>query len=170
VSRRSIGPGVVVAVSFVTLSLGFLVGLRVGREGGSIGPGVAPHPVGAEEHSRLGMQALAAGDMVEAERRFRDAIALRPAPPGPRVNLAVALMSQGRWEDADRELAEAKRMAPELPAIWFLEGWVARDGLADTLRARRVWERFLELAPADAPQAAEVRRWLAGDAAEASGS
>ena len=169
-SERSIGAGVLVAVSFVTLSLGFLVGLRVGREGVSIGPGAAPHPVGAEEHSQLGMRALAAGDMVEAERRFRDAIALRPSAPGPRVDLAVALMSEGRWEEADRELAEAKRMAPDLPAIWFLEGWVARDGLADTLRTRRVWERFLELAPADAPQAAEVRRWLAGDGAEGSGS
>jgi cytochrome c-type biogenesis protein CcmH/NrfG len=85
------------------------------------------------------------------------------------VDLAVVLMSQGRWEEADRELAEAKRMAPDLPAIWFLEGWIARDGLADTLRARRVWERFLELAPADAPQAAEIRRWLSDDLRETSG-
>lgn len=159
-SRRSVGPGLLVAVSFVTLSVGFLAGLMAGREERSPDPGRAPHPVGAEEHARLGMQALAAGDMVEAERRFREAAALRPAEPGPRVDLAVALMSQGRWEEADRELAEAKRLAPDLPAIWFLEGWVARDGLADTLRARRVWERFLELAPADAPQAGEVRRWL----------
>ncbi|HKY61233.1 MAG TPA: tetratricopeptide repeat protein [Gemmatimonadota bacterium] len=168
-SGRSIGPGVLVAVSFATLSFGFLAGLQVGREASPPGPGGAPHPVGAEEHVRLGMQAMAAGDMVEAERRFREAIALGPAAPGPRVDLAVALMSQGRWEEADRELAEAKRMAPELPAIWFLEGWVARDGLADTLRARRVWERFLELAPADAPQTDEVRRWLAGDRPETGG-
>lgn len=168
-SGKSIGPGVLVAASFVTLSLGFLAGLMVGREGGATGPGVAPHPVGADEHARLGMQALAAGDMVEAERRFREAIVLGPAAPGPRVDLAVALMSQGRWEEADRELAEAKRMAPDLPAVWFLEGWVARDGLADTLRARRVWERFLELAPADAPQAAEVRRWLGQEPGEAGG-
>lgn len=162
-SGRPIGPRLLVAVSFVTLSLGFVVGLFVGREEGSGEPGAAPHPVGAEEHARLGMQALAAGDMVEAERRFREAVALRPAEPGPRVDLAVALMSQSRWEEADRELAEAKRLAPEMPAVWFLEGWVARDGLGDTLRARRVWERFLELAPADAPQAAEVRRWLSGE-------
>jgi tetratricopeptide (TPR) repeat protein len=166
---RTIGPGLLVAVSFVTLSLGYVVGLRMGQDEGSTGPGPAPHPIGAEEHARLGMQALAAGDMVEAERRFRDAIALRPAEPGPRVDLAVVLMSQGRWEEADRELAEAKRMAPDLPAIWFLEGWIARDGLADTLRARRVWERFLELAPADAPQAAEIRRWLSDDLRETSG-
>lgn len=162
-SGRPIGPGILVAVSFATLSLGFLAGLQVGGEGSSTGSGAAPHPVDAQDHVRLGMQALAAGDMVEAERRFREAVALRPAEPGPRVDLAVALMSQGRWEDADRELAEAKRMAPDLPAVWFLEGWVARDGLADTVRARQVWERFLELAPPDAPQAVEVREWLAGD-------
>jgi tetratricopeptide (TPR) repeat protein len=85
------------------------------------------------------------------------------------VDLAVALMSQGRWEEADRELAQAKGLAPDLPAIWFLEGWVARDGFGDTLRARRVWERFLELAPPDAPQAAEVRRWLSGEAEDTAG-
>lgn len=162
-SKTSIGAALLIAVSFVTLSLGYVVGLRMGREERSSGPGAAPHPVGAEEHSRLGMSALAAGDVVEAERRFREAIALRPAEPGPRVDLAVALMSQGRWEEADRVLAEAKRMAPDLPAIWYLEGWIARDGLADTLRARRVWGRFLELAPPDAPQAAEVQRWLSDD-------
>ena len=163
-SKRSIGPALLVAVSFVTLSLGYVVGLRMGPEERSSGPGAAPHPVGAEEYSRLGMRALAAGDMVEAESRFREAIALRPAEPGPRVDLAVALMSQGRWEEADLVLAEAKRMAADLPAIWYLEGWIARDGLADTLRAREVWGRFLELAPADAPQAAEVRRWLSDGA------
>ncbi|HWC06973.1 MAG TPA: tetratricopeptide repeat protein [Gemmatimonadota bacterium] len=168
-SGRSIGPGLLVLVSFLTLSLGFLVGVRLGRDEEAGGPVAAPHPVGAEEHARLGMQALAAGDMVEAERRFREAVALRPAEPGPRVDLAVALMSQGRWEEADRELAQAKGLAPDLPAIWFLEGWVARDGFGDTLRARRVWERFLELAPPDAPQAAEVRRWLSGEAEDTAG-
>lgn len=168
-SGRSVGSRVLVAVSFLTLSLGFLIGLRVGREGGSRISSVAPHAVGAEEYARLGMQALAAGDMVEAERRFREAVALRPEEPGPRVDLAVALMSQGRWEEADRELAEAKRIAPDLPAVWFLEGWIAWDGFGDTLRTRRVWERFLELAPPDAPQAAEVRRWLAESEAEKSG-
>ena len=49
-----------------------------------------------------------------------------------------------------------------MPAVWYLEGWVARDGLADTARARAAWGRFLELAPGDTPQAAEVRRWLDG--------
>ena len=168
-SRKAVGPGILVAVSFVTLSLGYLVGLRVGGEEPGAEPGGPPHPVGADEYVRLGMNALAAGDMVEAERRFREALALQPAEPGPRVDLAVALMSQGRWGEADRELAEAKRLAPELPAVWYLEGWVARDGLGDTLRAREVWQRFLELAPPDNPQAAEIRQWLGDTPGEASG-
>ncbi|HET9581731.1 MAG TPA: tetratricopeptide repeat protein [Gemmatimonadota bacterium] len=163
-----IGPGLLVVVSFVTLSLGFIAGVYVGREESPEGPVAAPHPVGAGDHVRLGMQSLAAGDMAEAERHFREAVSLQPSEPGPRVDLAVALMSQGRWEEAERELSEAKRMAPELPAVWFLEGWVARDGLADTLRARGAWRRYLELVPADAPQAAEVRQWL-GDSAASGG-
>lgn len=164
------GPGLrlLILVSFVTLTLGFLAGygLRGSGDGGGR-EAAAPHEVGVEEFVRLGMRSLAAGDYAEAERRFREAVALSPADPDPRVDLAVALMSQGRWGEADRELSEAKRIAPDLPAVWLLEGWLARDGLADTARARTAWRRFLELAPPEGPQAAEVRRWLeSGSAGE----
>ncbi|MGH7572624.1 MAG: tetratricopeptide repeat protein [Gemmatimonadota bacterium] len=158
---RQIGPRLLVGVSFVALTLGFLAGYWLrGSGGGAAQVAEAPHDVGVDEYVRLGMQSLAAGDPAEAERRFRAAVDLAPADPNPRVDLAVALMSQGRWEDADGELAKAKRIAPSMPAIWYLEGWVARDGLADSARARVAWERFLELAPPDAPQIAEVRSWL----------
>lgn len=167
------GPRLLVGVSFVALTLGFLagyglrgIGERSGRVGDSGGPPGAPHPVGVEEFVRLGMRSLAAGDYDAAERSFREAVARSPGDPNPRVDLVVALMSQGRWGEADRELAEAKRLAPELPAVWLLEGWVARDGLADTARAERAWRRFLELAPAGSPQAEEVRRWLESERGE----
>ena len=162
-SDRLVGARVLVLVSFVTLTLGFVAGYwmkGVGQERGQ--DAGAPHAVGVEEYVRLGMSSLAAGDYQEAERMFREAVAVDGDNPGPRVDLAMALMSQGRWGEADRELAEAKRIAPSMPAVWYLEGWVARDGFADTARARAAWERFLELAPADTPQAAEVRRWLEG--------
>ncbi|MGH7558695.1 MAG: tetratricopeptide repeat protein [Gemmatimonadota bacterium] len=167
---RGLAPRLLVLVSFVTLTLGFLAGywLRGSGEGG--GPvAEAPHDVGVEEFVRLGMHAFAAGDYTEAERRFRAAVDLDPEDPNPRVDLAVALMTQGRWEDADHELGEAKQIAPSMPAIWFLEGWVARDGLGDSARARTAWQRFLELAPPDAPQVAEVQRWLEGLAGEEPG-
>lgn len=162
--RPSIGPRLLVAISFVTLSLGFLAGYWAHEVAGGPGPAGAPHAVGAEEFVQLGMSALAAGDLTEAERRFREAVALSPEDPGPRVDLAVALMSQGRWGEAEEELADAKRLAPAMPAVWFLEGLVARDGFADTVRTRVAWEHFLELAPPGAPQAEEVRRWLGGEA------
>ncbi|MGH7563433.1 MAG: tetratricopeptide repeat protein [Gemmatimonadota bacterium] len=171
-NRTLIGPRLLVVISFVTLTLGFLAGylLRGSGEGGSR-VAEAPHDVGVEEFVRLGMRSLAAGDHAEAERMFGAAVDLDPEDPNPRVDLAVALMSQGRWEDADRELEEAKRIAPSMPVIWFLEGWVARDGFGDSARARTAWERFLELAPPDAPQVSEVRRWLeAGPGEDADGA
>lgn len=159
-SDRPRGPRLLVVVSFVTLTIGFLAGYWLRGSGEGDSRGTAPHEVGVEEFVRLGMRSLTAGDYAEAERMFREAVAVSPGDPNPRVDLAMALMSQGRWGEADRELSEARRIAPDLPAVWLLEGWVARDGLADTARARSAWRRFLELAPADAPQAVEVRRWL----------
>lgn len=160
---RQVGAGILVLASFITLTLGFGAGywLRGTGPGESRSAG-APHDVGVEEYVRLGMSSLAAGNYAEAERMFREAVAVDANDPGPRVDLAMALMSQGRWGEADQELSEAKRIAPSMPAIWYLEGWVARDGFADSTRARTAWERFLELAPPDAPQVSEVRRWLEG--------
>jgi Tfp pilus assembly protein PilF len=155
-------------VSFLVLTVGFLAGYLLRGDAPAERPASgAPHPVGVEEYVQLGMRALAAGDYGEAERRFGEAVKLSPEDPNLRVDLAVAFMSQGDWERAEGSLSEAKRMAPELPAVWFLEGWVARDGFADTVRARAAWQRFLELAPADAPQAAEVRQWLETGISEA---
>lgn len=160
-TNRQVGARLLVLVSFVTLTAGFVAGFWLRGAGQEEGPtGRAPHEVGVEEYVRLGMSSLAAGDYAEAERMFREAVAVDAGDPGPRVDLALALMSQGRWGEADRELSEAKRIAPSMPAVWYLEGWVARDGLGDSARARTAWEHFLQLAPPDAPQVSEVRRWL----------
>ena len=158
---RRIDPRLVVVASFASLGLGFLAGyqLRGGRSE-SAGVSRAPHQVGVEEYLQLGLQSLEAGDYAEAERRFRQAVDLNPQDPNSRLDLAMSLMSQGDWAAADRELGEAKRLAPSMPAVWFLEGWLARNGFGDTLRMRTAWGRFLELAPPDAPQTAEIRRLL----------
>ncbi|HUP00343.1 MAG TPA: tetratricopeptide repeat protein [Gemmatimonadota bacterium] len=154
-----IDPRALVIVSFAALTVGFLAGYGLGVRGEGSDP-EAPHPVGAQEYVDLGMRDLQAGDFESAESHFRSAAQLRPEDPVPRVNLALALLYQRRWRDADRELELARRRGRDLPEIHFLEGLLARDGLADTVRARAAWRRFLALVPADAPQAGIVREFL----------
>jgi len=150
----------IVIASFVALTAGFLVGYGLaGKERAPAGE--APHAVGPQEHIQLGMRALGAGDFAAAERLFRGAARRRPRGPAPHTDLAVALMYQQRWQEAAAELELAQALGPDLPEVHFLEGVLARDGLDDAERAGAAWERFLTLVPADAPQAATVRQWLA---------
>lgn len=157
------GPRALVIASFVALTLGALGGYWMGlhADGRSRESEEAPpHPVGVPEHVRLGMRALSQGDAAEAERRFRDAVALAPADPSVRANLAVALMIQERWGEAESELERAQTLGPDLPEVAFLQGVLARDGLGDPARARAAWERFLALVPATSPQADSIRQWI----------
>lgn len=159
-------PKVLILATFVALSLGFGAGYWIGTqsEGGpeeAGGTEMAPHPVGAQEYVQLGMSALSAGQFVEAERRFQQALERAPGDPDVRTDLAVALMYQERWDEAWEQIQAAKETAPDMPEVYFLEGVVYRDARNDTTRARQAWNRFLELVPADTPQAETVRGWLA---------
>lgn len=156
-----VAPKVLVAVTFLALAAGFAAGWWMAGSGALEPEASPPHAVGAEEHIRLGMRALAAGAFGEAENRFRDAARLAPEDPAPHADLAVALLYQERWEEARGELGLARRYGPDLPEVAFLEGILYRDGLGDTTRAREAWQRFLALVPEDSPQAATVRGWLA---------
>jgi Tfp pilus assembly protein PilF len=130
---RRVDLKVVVAISFVAMTLGFVAGSLVGGGSDPSSPqatGGAPHAIGIQEYLQLGVQALDQGDPATAERYFRSAVALAPSAPGPRGDLAVSLMAQGRWEDADRELTEAQRLGPDHSELYFVEGIMARDGLA----------------------------------------
>lgn len=164
--KLSARPGEIAVVSFVALSIGFVAGWWLAPQDPAAEPETvtpqsgAPHPVGADDHIQLGLNALAAGDFEEAELRFRRAEELRPDDPSPHANLAVALLYQGEWEEAEAEVEEARELGPEMPQLDFLEGIIARDGFADTTRAREAWSRYLERVPEDSPQSETVRAWL----------
>ena len=159
------GPRTLVIATFVALSVGFLVGYWMAPRAETpeaATASAAPHSVGPTEYSQLGMQSLESGDYPSAERYFRRATEMSPDDAGPRMDLAVTLMYQERWQEAHDELEAAEELAPEAPEIYFLRGVVYRDGLRDSERARESWERFLAMVPSDSPQAGTVRGWLDG--------
>jgi Flp pilus assembly protein TadD len=157
------GPRTLVIATFVSLSVGFLVGYWMAPRAETPEPAsasAAPHSVGPAEYAQLGMQSLESGDYPSAERYFRRAAEMSPDDAGPRMDLAVSLMYQERWQEAHDELEAAEELAPEAPEIYFLRGVVYRDGLGDSDGARAAWERFLSMVPSDSPQAVTVRGWL----------
>ena len=164
--KVSARPVELAVVSFATLSIGFVAGWYLASQQRAPEPQMpptasgAPHPVGADDHVQLGLNALAAGDFAEAEARFRRATELRPEDPSPRADLAVALLYQRRWEEAEAEIERGQELGPEIPELDFLEGVVARDGFADTVRAREAWTRYLGRVPEGSPQSETVRAWL----------
>ncbi len=74
-------------------------------------------PVSTSAHNNLGFAYLIAGRYDEAERELRQAIELAPKRVGARSQLALALMSQGRMEEA---LGEAWDEPQEIYRLWVL--------------------------------------------------
>lgn len=86
------------------------------------------------------------GDAPNAEKSFREAIALRPDFVQARFNLANALKEQGRLADAEIEYRVVTTLAPQNAMAWCALGYVfaKQDRLAEAEQAAR---RAMELAP-----------------------
>ena len=164
------GPRTLVLATFVSLTAGFVAGYFLGPRGEAEpsrgADSSAPHAVGPDEYLQLGMQSMESGEYQRAEQYFRRATELVPESAMAHTDLAVSLMYQQRWADAQGELEIADRLAPETPEVYFLQGVVYRDGMRDSTRAREAWQRFLAVAPPDSPQAEMVTSWIEGLRAE----
>ena len=64
----------------------------------------------------LGSAYFRTGQLAEAEREWRAALAADPALGEARINLAVLLLMSGRAAEAEMELAAAKRSGARVPA------------------------------------------------------
>jgi predicted TPR repeat methyltransferase len=86
------------------------------------------------------------GDAPNAEKSFREAIALRPDFVQARFNLANALKEQGRLADAEIEYRAVTTLAPQHALAWCALGYVfaKRNMLPEAEQAAR---RAIELAP-----------------------
>lgn len=103
-------------------------------------------------------EAATQGDLEEASRKYRDALAADPKNVVPLVELAELQMSRGNLVAAQSQLEQAKRVAPEDVTVRQLLGEVYyRRGR--TSLAIREWQRSLEIAP-DPELAARLKQAL----------
>lgn len=79
--------------------------------------GLLADPKSAENHVGLATVALSRGDMAAAIVEYDAVIALRPRFADAQLGRSFALMGLGRFEEADRALAEASRLGGDRHAI-----------------------------------------------------
>jgi len=77
----------------------------------------ATQPASARQIFEQGEQALNRGDLLAAEKDFRQVLADEPNNVGAHGNLAVVYMRRREWKPALTELRAAERLAPKVPGI-----------------------------------------------------
>jgi tetratricopeptide (TPR) repeat protein len=70
-----------------------------------------------QESYQRGEQALAKGDLTEAEAAFRQVLALQANDPGAHANLGVIYMRRKQWKTALVELRKAEKLAPSVEGV-----------------------------------------------------
>ncbi len=100
----------------------------------------------AEAYRRLGETNASAGRPAEAEKAFREAVAIIPDSPTPRLDLAKLLMDGDRLVEAQRELKELVDAHPNFEAGLVSYASLLRR-MGDVRGALRQVEQVLEFAP-----------------------
>lgn len=89
---------------------------------GDFGRGVAVAPGDSELWNGLGLAEYARDASLEAERAFRQAIAVDPQNPVPYANLATLLLDQSRVDEAGALIDKALALDPSLDAAYTAKG------------------------------------------------
>jgi hypothetical protein len=103
------------------------------------------------------------GRVAEAEKLYRDALALRPDIAGVHAGLALMLYLQGRPQEAIAAFREAVKIEPDNPDLLYkLGNMLLRDGIANDTRVEECFDYFnrharLTFRPATAPGEAAHR-------------
>ena len=84
----------------------------------------ATQPASAREIFEQGQQELSRGDLIAAEKDFRQVLAAEPNNVGAHGNLAVVYMRRREWRLALTELRAAEHLAPKIPGIQLNIGLV----------------------------------------------
>ena len=70
-----------------------------------------------QQSYQRGEQALAKGDLVQAEAAFREVLAVQANDPGAHANLGVIYMRRKQWNRALAELRTAEKLAPSVAGV-----------------------------------------------------
>lgn len=112
-----------------------------------------------EAHYALGLATFAARNFKAAAAAWETAIAIRPDSSDARYNFALTLKAAGHMPEAADELEKLLALHPDEARGHLTLGNLYAEQLADKARARRHYQRVLQLDPRN-PQAQAIRYWL----------
>jgi len=112
-----------------------------------------------EAHYSLGLVAFKARSFKTAAEAWEVAIALRPDSRDARYNFALTLKAAGHPAEAADELEKLLSLHPDEAQGHLTLGNLYAEQLGDKPRARRHYQRVLQLDPRN-PEAAAIRYWL----------
>lgn len=117
-----------------------------------------------EAHYLLGLAGFQTRNFQLALSSWEAALALRPDSADARYNYALALKADNRFQASAEELEKLLALHPEEARGHLTLGNLYADQLRDIPRARRHYQRVLQLDPRN-PQAQTIRFWLVSNPA-----
>jgi tetratricopeptide (TPR) repeat protein len=112
-----------IAAVVLTVLCGFSLATH-GQSAGSAKSGAVPSAKDPQKVFEAGESALRAGKLDDAERAFRQVLAIDPASGGAYANLGVIHMRRKRWGPALNDLHKAENLLPNVAGIRLNVGLV----------------------------------------------
>ncbi len=114
-----------------------------------VSPSSAPQPAGSglseKALNNLGVAAYLRGDLKEAEKHIKAALALDPENSESYINLGIIYKKQNRLYDALKAYKKALAIKPDAPEAYYNLG-ILYDDERDFIRAAASYQQFLRLA------------------------
>jgi tetratricopeptide (TPR) repeat protein len=111
-------------------------------------------------HMNQGSVLLQAGDWAGASSQFEAVLAIDRGDLDARVALGICLRGQGDHRQARRAYEQVLDESPNHPAALFNLAVLRAEFLNQRPQSRELFERFLRVAPSDAPQREMAQRYL----------
>jgi Flp pilus assembly protein TadD len=100
-------------------------------------------------------------DFDNAEQSLRKAVAIAPHEVGHMITLAKFLANQGRTRESDAIFAQAERVNPNAPQVWFARADTLIKGNRNLQEARELLQKYVKAqVTVDDPPKTEAARLL----------